>query len=116
MGEIADSIIDGEFCACGEYLGEAVGFPQFCSPQCQKDYGGGFEKLPKSTLLTPPTPGSKRQLRKRRRQDALGATMGRPSCPFCQRFPKTQAGLVAHVREKHPEQITGGWTPAAVSP
>lgn len=32
MGEIADSIIDGEFCQlCGEYLGEATGYPRCCS-------------------------------------------------------------------------------------
>lgn len=40
MGEYADMIIEGETCACGEFIGEAVGYPQFCSTQCRKDYGG----------------------------------------------------------------------------
>lgn len=32
MGEIADSILDGQFCEqCGEYLGEGNGFPQKCN-------------------------------------------------------------------------------------
>lgn len=32
MGEIADSIIDGEMCqSCGEWLGEATGYPRYCS-------------------------------------------------------------------------------------
>ena len=31
MGEIADAILDGEFCqVCGEYLGEGDGFPVTC--------------------------------------------------------------------------------------
>lgn len=32
MGDIADSIIEGEFCQfCGCYLGDAVGYPQSCA-------------------------------------------------------------------------------------
>lgn len=31
MGEIADSIINGDFCQyCGEYMGEGDGFPRSC--------------------------------------------------------------------------------------
>ena len=31
MGEIAESMINGELCQyCGEYLGESVGYPQSC--------------------------------------------------------------------------------------
>ncbi len=40
MGEIADMMIGGEMCPCGEYLGDGAGFPQYCSKQCAKDYGG----------------------------------------------------------------------------
>lgn len=32
MGEIADSMLDGEYCeSCGEYLGEGSGFPARCA-------------------------------------------------------------------------------------
>jgi len=32
MGDIADSIIDGVLCEwCGEYIGNAVGYPRKCS-------------------------------------------------------------------------------------
>lgn len=32
MGEIADSMIDGELCQeCGVYLGEGMGFPRSCA-------------------------------------------------------------------------------------
>ncbi len=31
MGEMADDLIDGIFCEqCGEYLGDAVGYPRTC--------------------------------------------------------------------------------------
>ena len=31
MGEIADGILEGEFCeSCGQYLGEACGYPRQC--------------------------------------------------------------------------------------
>lgn len=41
MGDIADAMINGEMCPCGEYLGDGPGYQQFCSAQCRKDYGGG---------------------------------------------------------------------------
>jgi hypothetical protein len=43
MGEIADSIINGDTCPCGEFLGggEGPGFPQYCSSLCERDFGGG---------------------------------------------------------------------------
>ena len=32
MGEIADAIIDGDYCeSCGEYLGIGPGYPRLCS-------------------------------------------------------------------------------------
>lgn len=38
MGEIADGILDGEFCQiCGEWLGEGDGFPTTCDG-CGGDY------------------------------------------------------------------------------
>lgn len=31
MGEIAEGILDGDFCeCCGEYIGDGYGFPQTC--------------------------------------------------------------------------------------
>jgi len=40
MGEYADMIIEGATCACGEFIGEEVGYPRFCSTQCANNYGG----------------------------------------------------------------------------
>lgn len=47
MGEIADSIINGDTCPCGEFLGEGGGwgFTQYCSPHCERDFGGGRVKV-----------------------------------------------------------------------
>jgi hypothetical protein len=53
MGEYADMIIEGETCACGEFIGEAVGYPQFCSKQCALDYGGA-EQVAAQTETNPP--------------------------------------------------------------
>lgn len=41
MGEMADSIIHGDTCPCGEYIGGGEGFPQYCSATCERDFGGG---------------------------------------------------------------------------
>jgi hypothetical protein len=38
MGEIADMMLDGTLCErCGEYIGNAVGYPRKCS-SCSKEY------------------------------------------------------------------------------
>ncbi|MDN8081206.1 hypothetical protein QZN30_17725 [Burkholderia multivorans] len=43
MGEIAEAMIDGSACEeCGEYIGEAVGFPRRCT-ECSEDDGGMVE-------------------------------------------------------------------------
>ncbi len=35
MGEIAEMMLDGTLCeACGEFIGDESGFPQYCSRQC----------------------------------------------------------------------------------
>jgi len=37
MGDIADMMLDGTLCErCGEYLGEAEGYPRYC-PSCQEE-------------------------------------------------------------------------------
>ncbi len=40
MGEIADGIIDGEFCEeCGTYIGEGCGYPRKCE-SCEEGVNG----------------------------------------------------------------------------
>lgn len=40
MGDIADMMLDGTLCeACGTFIGEGSGFPQYCSRQCAADRG-----------------------------------------------------------------------------
>lgn len=39
MGDIADAVLNGDFCQhCGEYLGEGAGFPRTCQG-CRRDEG-----------------------------------------------------------------------------
>ena len=48
MGEIADSLISGEFdCITGEYLGEAVGYPRTHAYD-RREYVSPVEKKPTS--------------------------------------------------------------------
>lgn len=40
MGEIAEAMLEGELCAmCGEYLGDGLGFPGYCSNRCAESAG-----------------------------------------------------------------------------
>jgi len=42
MGDIADAMLNGAMCPCGEFVGDGsdgAGFMQYCSPQCERDYG-----------------------------------------------------------------------------
>ncbi len=40
MGEIAEMMLDGTLCeGCGEFIGNNVGYPQYCSDQCAADRG-----------------------------------------------------------------------------
>lgn len=48
MGEIADMMIDGTMCPCGQFIDDGAdgpGYPQYCSPECKSDYGGPDEPL-----------------------------------------------------------------------
>jgi len=46
MGEIAEAMISGEMCeACGEYIGEDVGYPLYCSIDCAKDRGADISQV-----------------------------------------------------------------------
>lgn len=39
MGEIAEAMLDGTLCGtCGEYLGEDLGYPGYCSKDCDPNY------------------------------------------------------------------------------
>ena len=41
MGDIAEMMLDGFLCeACGEYIGEGDGYPQYCSDECAESRGG----------------------------------------------------------------------------
>ena len=56
MGEIADMMVDGVMCQCGEYIGEdAPGHPRFCSKQCEKDFGYNYEEEPANKPKDPKT-------------------------------------------------------------
>lgn len=38
MGDIADAILDGDFCeSCGQYIGDGDGYPQKCSMCIQQE-------------------------------------------------------------------------------
>ncbi len=68
MGEIADMMVDGVMCPCGEYIGEdAPGHPRYCSKQCEEDYGYDAtpvnEKPPRSIAC--PEAGCERKFRSR---------------------------------------------------
>lgn len=40
MGQHAEMHLDGSCCeGCGTYMGEASGFPRYCSPQCAEGSG-----------------------------------------------------------------------------
>ena len=47
MGEIADSMINGEVCEmCGVPLeGEPSGFPRYCSTECADDRGADHSQV-----------------------------------------------------------------------
>lgn len=46
MGDIADGVINGDFCeVCGEYLGEGDGFPRTCMG-CGGDADVDFDDYP----------------------------------------------------------------------
>lgn len=46
MAEIAEAMIGGEMCeGCGVYLGEAVGYPQYCSEACAKMRGADMSQV-----------------------------------------------------------------------
>ena len=69
MGEYADMIIEGETCACGEFIGDAVGYPRFCSTQCEADYGPADDapvnERPAKTINCPAFPKCERRFRTR---------------------------------------------------
>lgn len=78
MGEMAEAIINGDFCdCCGEWLGVGDGFPRRCS-DCQPS---------KSQTTT-----------------KNGTTIYRPTkvnCPECNKLVKKGQGLKDHLRVVH---------------
>jgi hypothetical protein len=77
MGEYADMIIEGCTCACGEFIGDAVGYPRFCSEQCKKDYGGSEQE----------EEGAKK--------------VACPNSPACERLFRTRRDAAQHWVDKH---------------
>lgn len=46
MGEMAEAILDGDFCqVCGVFLGDGMGFPRTCL-DCQEDENEGDVDFP----------------------------------------------------------------------
>lgn len=55
MGEIADAMVEGDMCPCGEWIGDGSGFPQYCSKRCADDFGGADIGLPTVGAKVPRT-------------------------------------------------------------
>ena len=83
MGEIADMMLDGTMCPCGEFMdggADGPGYQQYCSDQCEKDYGGSDEPVDAKQ-----TAGQKRR---------------RVKCE-CGKGFRTEAARDQHRRDKH---------------
>lgn len=82
MGEYAEMVLDGTLCACGCAIDQSSdpgpGFPQYCSPQCERDYGGG-------PLLPAP---------------ALKGARTHP-CPECGKKYRGPGAVKQHINDKH---------------
>ena len=80
MSEIADMMLDGDMCPCGEYIGDGAGFPQYCSETCAREFGGGeIEEIDEPSHRTArDTP-----------------------CPYCSKKTRGEEGLQEHIRVKH---------------
>lgn len=79
MGEVADSILDGDFCQeCGEYMGEGDGYPRSC-PACQR--GNREQRAQRAALAAP-----------------------KVACDICGKKVKA-AGLQDHQRDSHGKQF-----------
>jgi len=80
MGEIAEMMLNGEVCqGCGGFMGEALGYPGYCSKQC-----AGESSTPEPVTMTKcghPRPSKIR-------------------CPDCDKLVK-KAGLRDHQRVVH---------------
>lgn len=88
MGEIADMITDGTMCACGEFIDEGrdgPGFMQYCSPQCERDYGTPTHEF-----------GDVKISNQRRIECDFQMDVG-----YCDRKFKTGAAMEQHKQDKH---------------
>jgi len=84
MGEYAEMMLDGTCCeGCGVYLGNATGFPGYCSAECAGDRGlDGDYGAEDSAFGTLEPCATKFQ------------------CPDCDKTLKTR-GLAQHFRDAH---------------
>ena len=80
MGEIADTMLDGTLCAgCGVYLDvEPAGYPIYCSPQCEPDFGHHPQNMP--------------------------PLKSKSKCPIC---GARKWNVEEHARVKHPNIVMG---------
>jgi hypothetical protein len=82
MGEIADMMIEGDMCPCGEYIGDGAGFTQYCSETCAREFGGHTVAEPPVHRVARDTP-----------------------CPYCSKKTRGQDGLQEHIRVKHRDAL-----------
>ena len=82
MAEISEMMLDGTLCGgCGVYLDqEPVGYPIYCSPECESDYGPDAERT---------TTGHHRKPKQK--------------CPIC---GARKANVAEHAKAKHPEELS----------
>lgn len=54
MGEIAEAMLDGTLCStCGVYVGDPVGFPQYCSTTCEPPEAARARRIVEATDAKP---------------------------------------------------------------
>ena len=86
MGEIADMMLDGTLCeGCGDYIGDAEGFPRYCSTECAEGRGmaAHFEPL------------------KHRRRKPKKRGKAKVHCMDCGKGFKGEKQLIQHHRDAH---------------
>lgn len=98
MGEIADMIVDGTMCPCGEFTdggAEGPGFTQYCSDQCRNDYGGA-----QSDDRLDNGPMHRELIRQKSRTIPCDWLPSVPHGPCGRKF-KTPEAMEQHKKDKH---------------
>ena len=109
MGEFADMMIYGDMCPCGEYLGAGPGFPQYCSKQCERDYGpqtgdadfeGGTERCTECGQSFGSDHALKQHIRAKHPK-TFRAKHAEQCCPHCGKICASAHGVAEHFLVKH---------------